>query len=120
MRAGPGLGYIYPAQGDYNQAVYGGGNGDPVGWSDDHESCDLIVKGYPGYGFMSAGKRELLAGCYSSMPCKVTKEEAVEYLEGYKRRVDTDVVIAKNEYEFALKKAEKFKKAIEEAEENLK
>ncbi len=28
MRAGPGLGYIYPAQGDYNQAVFGGGNGD--------------------------------------------------------------------------------------------
>ena len=28
MRAGPGLGYIYPAQGDYNQAVIGGGNGD--------------------------------------------------------------------------------------------
>ena len=28
MRAGPGLGYIYPAQGDYFQAVYGGGNGD--------------------------------------------------------------------------------------------
>ncbi len=28
MRAGPGLGYIYPAQGDYNQAVKGGGNGD--------------------------------------------------------------------------------------------
>lgn len=28
MRTGPGLGYIYPAQGDYNQAVYGGGNGD--------------------------------------------------------------------------------------------
>lgn len=28
MRAGPGLGYIYPAQGDYNQSIYGGGNGD--------------------------------------------------------------------------------------------
>lgn len=28
MRAGPGLGYIYPSQGDYNQAVIGGGNGD--------------------------------------------------------------------------------------------
>lgn len=28
MRAGPGLGYIYPSQGDYNQAVVGGGNGD--------------------------------------------------------------------------------------------
>ena len=28
MRAGPGLGYVYPAQGDYNQSVYGGGNGD--------------------------------------------------------------------------------------------
>ncbi|MDO5305513.1 MAG: 3-methyl-2-oxobutanoate dehydrogenase subunit beta, partial [bacterium] len=28
MRAGPGLGYIYPSQCDYNQAVTGGGNGD--------------------------------------------------------------------------------------------
>lgn len=28
MRAGPGLGYIYPAQGDYNQTTIGGGNGD--------------------------------------------------------------------------------------------
>lgn len=28
MRAGPALGYIYPSQGDYNQAVIGGGNGD--------------------------------------------------------------------------------------------
>lgn len=28
MRAGPALGYIYPAQGDYNQATIGGGNGD--------------------------------------------------------------------------------------------
>lgn len=28
MRAGPGLGYIYPSQGDYNQATVGGGNGD--------------------------------------------------------------------------------------------
>ena len=28
MRAGPGQGYIYPSQGDYNQATVGGGNGD--------------------------------------------------------------------------------------------
>jgi len=28
MRAGPGLGYIYPSQGDYNQATIGGGDGD--------------------------------------------------------------------------------------------
>lgn len=28
MRAGPGLGYIYPSQGDYNMSVVGGGNGD--------------------------------------------------------------------------------------------
>lgn len=28
MRAGPGLGNIYPSQGDYNQATKGGGNGD--------------------------------------------------------------------------------------------
>ena len=28
MRAGPGLGYIYPSQGDYNQSTIGGGNGD--------------------------------------------------------------------------------------------
>lgn len=28
MRAGPGLGYIFPSQGDYFQATKGGGNGD--------------------------------------------------------------------------------------------
>lgn len=28
MRAGPGLGYIYPSQADYNQSTIGGGNGD--------------------------------------------------------------------------------------------
>src|SRR5574344_107488 len=28
MRAGPGQGYIYPSQGDYDQATVGGGNGD--------------------------------------------------------------------------------------------
>src|SRR5574344_3034347 len=28
MRGGPGLGNIYPSQGDYNQATVGGGNGD--------------------------------------------------------------------------------------------
>ena len=28
MRAGPGQGYIYPCQGDYDQSVTGGGNGD--------------------------------------------------------------------------------------------
>ncbi|MBQ8635251.1 3-methyl-2-oxobutanoate dehydrogenase subunit VorB [bacterium] len=28
MRAGPGQGYIFPSQGDYNQAITGGGNGD--------------------------------------------------------------------------------------------
>ena len=28
MRAGPGQGYIYPSQGDYNQTTIGGGNGD--------------------------------------------------------------------------------------------
>ncbi len=28
MRAGPGQGYIYPSQGDYDQATIGGGNGD--------------------------------------------------------------------------------------------
>ena len=28
MRGGPGLGYIYPSQGDYFQATKGGGNGD--------------------------------------------------------------------------------------------
>ena len=28
MRAGPGQGYIFPSQGDYNQSTVGGGNGD--------------------------------------------------------------------------------------------
>lgn len=48
MRAGPGLGYIFPAQGDYNQAVIGGGNGDyktlVLAPSTVQESIDLTYK----------------------------------------------------------------------------
>ena len=46
MRAGPGLGGILPAQGDYNQATRGGGNGDyhlfVLAPSDLQEAVDLI------------------------------------------------------------------------------
>ncbi len=50
MRAGPGLGYIFPAQGDYNQAVTGGGNGDyktiVLSPASVQESIDLTYKAF--------------------------------------------------------------------------
>lgn len=50
MRTGPGLGYIYPAQGDYNQSVYGGGNGDykiiVLAPSTVQECIDLMYKSF--------------------------------------------------------------------------
>ncbi len=50
MRGGPGLGGILPAQGDYNQATRGGGNGDyhlmVLAPSDLQEAVDLIQKSW--------------------------------------------------------------------------
>jgi 2-oxoglutarate ferredoxin oxidoreductase subunit alpha len=50
MRAGPALGYIYPSQGDYNQAVVGGGNGDyrtiVLSPSNVQECVDLTYKSF--------------------------------------------------------------------------
>lgn len=50
MRAGPGQGYIYPSQGDYNQAITGGGNGDyrtiVLSPSSVQECVDLTYKAF--------------------------------------------------------------------------
>lgn len=50
MRAGPGQGYIYPSQGDYNQATIGGGNGDyktiVLSPSSVQECIDLTYKSF--------------------------------------------------------------------------
>lgn len=50
MRAGPGQGYIYPSQGDYNQATVGGGNGDyktiVLSPSSVQECVDLTYKAF--------------------------------------------------------------------------
>jgi 2-oxoglutarate ferredoxin oxidoreductase subunit alpha len=50
MRAGPGLGNIAPAQGDYNQIVHGGGHGDfrPIvlAPASIQESIDLTTKAF--------------------------------------------------------------------------
>lgn len=50
MRAGPGLGYIYASQGDYNQATIGGGNGDykiiTLAPSTVQECIDLTYKAF--------------------------------------------------------------------------
>ncbi len=50
MRAGPGLGYIYPSQADYNQATIGGGNGDykiiTLAPSTVQECVDLTYKSF--------------------------------------------------------------------------
>lgn len=50
MRAGPGQGYIYSSQGDYNQATIGGGNGDyhiiVLAPSNVQECVDLTYKSF--------------------------------------------------------------------------
>lgn len=50
MRAGPALGYIYPSQGDYNQATIGGSNGDykiiVLAPSNVQECIDLTYKSF--------------------------------------------------------------------------
>lgn len=50
MRGGPGLGNIYPSQGDYTQAVKGGGNGDyrtiVLAPSSVQECADLTYKAF--------------------------------------------------------------------------
>ena len=47
MRAGPGLGNVYPEQGDYNQAVKGGGHGNyscvVLAPASVQEMCDLTI-----------------------------------------------------------------------------
>lgn len=50
MRAGPGLAYIYPSQGDYNQSTIGGSNGDyriiVLAPSNIQECVDLTYKSF--------------------------------------------------------------------------
>jgi 2-oxoisovalerate ferredoxin oxidoreductase alpha subunit len=50
MRAGPGLGNVYPEQGDYNQAVKGGGHGNyqclVLAPGSVQEMCDLTVRAF--------------------------------------------------------------------------
>ena len=50
MRAGPGLGNVYPEQGDYNQAVKGGGHGNyacaVVAPASVQEMCDLTMRAF--------------------------------------------------------------------------
>lgn len=50
MRAGPGQGYIFPSQGDYNQSTIGGGNGDyhiiVLAPSSVQEASDLTSKAF--------------------------------------------------------------------------
>lgn len=50
MRAGPGLGNVYPEQGDYNQAVKGGGHGNYqcicLAPNSAQEMCDLTMKAF--------------------------------------------------------------------------
>ena len=50
MRAGPGLGNVYPEQGDYNQAVKGGGHGNyrcvVLAPASVQEMCDLTLRAF--------------------------------------------------------------------------
>jgi len=50
MRAGPGLGNVFPEQGDYNQAVKGGGHGNyrcvVLAPGNVQEMCDLTIRAF--------------------------------------------------------------------------
>ncbi len=50
MRAGPGLGNVYPEQGDYNQSVKGGGHGNyrcvVLAPASVQEMCDLTIRAF--------------------------------------------------------------------------
>lgn len=50
QRAGPGLGNVYPEQGDYNQVVKGGGHGNyhciVLAPGNVQEMCDFTIKGF--------------------------------------------------------------------------
>ena len=83
MRCGPGLGGISPTQGDYNQAVHGGGHGDyrniVLAPASVQEMFDLTIKAFEladKYRMMSVIIADAMVGQFQE-PCRLTPEKPV-------------------------------------------
>lgn len=83
MRIGPGLGGIAPTQGDYNQAVHGGGHGDyhniVLAPASCQEMFDLTIKAFElsdKYRNPAMILADAMVGQFQE-PCRLTPKEAV-------------------------------------------
>jgi 2-oxoglutarate/2-oxoacid ferredoxin oxidoreductase subunit alpha len=83
MRCGPGLGGISPTQGDYMQAVHGGGHGDyrniVLAPASVQEMFDLTIKGFEladKYRMLSVILADAMVGQFQE-PCRLTPEKPI-------------------------------------------
>ena len=83
MRCGPGLGGISPTQGDYMQAVHGGGHGDyrniVLAPASVQEMFDLTIKGFEladKYRMLAVILADAMVGQFQE-PCRLTPEKPV-------------------------------------------
>ncbi|MBN2158443.1 MAG: 3-methyl-2-oxobutanoate dehydrogenase subunit VorB [Spirochaetes bacterium] len=83
MRCGPGLGGISPTQGDYTQAVHGGGHGDyrniVLAPASVQEMFDLTIRGFEladKYRMVSVILADAMVGQFQE-PCRLTPDHPV-------------------------------------------
>ncbi len=83
MRCGPGLGGISPTQGDYTQAVHGGGHGDyrniVLAPASVQEMFDLTIKGFEladTYRMLAVILADAMVGQFQE-PCRLTPDKPI-------------------------------------------
>lgn len=83
MRCGPGLGGISPTQGDYHQAVHGGGHGDyrniVLAPASVQEMFDLTIKGFEladTYRMVTVILADAMVGQFQE-PCRLTPDHPI-------------------------------------------
>ncbi|MBP7736139.1 MAG: 3-methyl-2-oxobutanoate dehydrogenase subunit VorB [Spirochaetes bacterium] len=83
MRCGPGLGGISPTQGDYTQAVHGGGHGDyrniVLAPASVQEMFDLTIRGFEladKYRMLSVILADAMVGQFQE-PCRLTPDHPI-------------------------------------------
>ena len=84
MRCGPGLGGISPTQGDYTQAVHGGGHGDyrniVLAPASVQEMFDLTIRGFEladKYRMLAVILADAMVGQFQE-PCRLVPDHSVE------------------------------------------
>jgi 2-oxoisovalerate ferredoxin oxidoreductase alpha subunit len=114
MRTGPGLGNIGPEQGDYNQAVKGGGHGNykniVLAPASVQEMCDLTIKGF-GLAFAFRNPAIVLADAVlgqmmeslklpaTESPAPVTSSWAVQGSAGTRCNLITSIYLDPDKHE---------------------